>query len=593
MNLTRVLFSKKFTVAIVVGLIAVILVTLFLASRVYRVAFEEAKASQGIQQLEMARSAALGIQYFLQHLSADLKMLASFPHVQYFEQRILKTNIDYFYKHTNQNAVESLFVVNRQNNLVYAMGDVVWPEIRQVLSEPIQSYDTDNGQQRVWVSRVEKSVQENSGGGRYLMVSVPIVQHYRDARHPNPSNRFVGLVGYVVDFNWLMQEFIKPIQVGRTGFAWVMDRDGRLLYHPRHPEMILRSVFSQDPACRRCHASFDKQIALIHNESTYEEYKVGNEPAKIMAQAPMILANDRWIVAVSIDLAEVTGIMRKNFQTYFWLIGLALSSIVLGGALLLWFNVRRVRAETNAIHSEQRRVLQGQVHQASKLASIGELVDSVAHEINTPVGIISAQVDAMLLAAKDTPNSDVLRIIKDQTRRIAGYTRSLLHFSRRMKFQPKPENLVDITEECLKLLGYRLRADRIRVRKNWPQSLPEVKVDRNQMQQVLMNLLNNAVDAVNDEGEIRISFETMDGETDQAGVRMVVSDTGPGIPPQNLSRIFDPFFTTKPADKGTGLGLAISQAIVKRHGGSITAENHRDGGASFIVFIPLNSTGSN
>ncbi len=162
-----------------------------------------------------------------------------------------------------------------------------------------------------------------------------------------------------------------------------------------------------------------------------------------------------------------------------------------------------------------------------------------------------------------------------------------------MKFQPKPENLVDITEECLKLLGYRLRADRIRVRKNWPQSLPEVKVDRNQMQQVLMNLLNNAVDAVNDEGEIRISFETMDGETDQAGVRMVVSDTGPGIPPQNLSRIFDPFFTTKPADKGTGLGLAISQAIVKRHGGSITAENNQDRGASFIIFIPLNSTGSN
>ncbi len=307
----------------------------------------------------------------------------------------------------------------------------------------------------------------------------------------------------------------------------------------------------------------------------------------------MILAHDRWIVAVSIDLAEVTGIMRKNFQTYFWLVGLALTSIVLGGVLLLWFNIRRVRAETNAVHSEQRRVLQGQVHQASKLASIGELVDSVAHEINTPVGIISAQVDAMLLAAKDTANSDVLRIIKDQTRRIAGYTRSLLRFSRRMKFQPKHENLVDITEECLKLLGYRLRADRIRVQKNWPQNLPDVKVDRNQMQQVLMNLLNNAVDAVGEEGEIRISIQATNGETEQSGVKMLVSDTGPGIHPRDLSKIFDPFFTTKPADKGTGLGLAISQAIVKRHGGSITAENNQHGGASFIVFIPLNSTASN
>ncbi|NIR51007.1 hypothetical protein GWO43_20570, partial [candidate division KSB1 bacterium] len=171
--------------------------------------------------LEMARSAALGIEYFLQHLSADLKMFASFPHVQYFEQKILKTNIDYFYEYTNQNAVESLFLVNRQNELVYATGDVVTQEIRQFSLEPIQSYDTDNGRQMVWVSRVQGRVRDKSDDGLYLILSVPIVQDYRDARHRNPSNRFVGLVGYVIDFNWLMQEFIKPIQVGKTGFAWV------------------------------------------------------------------------------------------------------------------------------------------------------------------------------------------------------------------------------------------------------------------------------------------------------------------------------------------------------------------------------------
>ncbi|MFQ5771563.1 MAG: sensor histidine kinase, partial [bacterium] len=234
----------------------------------------------------------------------------------------------------------------------------------------------------------------------------------------------------------------------------------------------------------------------------------------------------------------------------------------------------------------EKRLRQGQIHQASKLASIGELVDSVAHEINTPIGIISAQVDAMLLQAKKHANADILNIIKDQTRRIANYTRSLLRFSRRMKFHPEPTDLIDMTEECLKLLGHRLRANKIAIKKIWPEHLHPVKIDRNQMQQVLLNLLNNAIDELNDNGEICIRIETNKCENGTSGTNIVVSDNGSGIKADNLSKIFDPFFSTKPPDKGTGLGLAISQAIVKCHGGWIRAECEEGEGACFTVFIP-------
>jgi signal transduction histidine kinase len=590
MRFTKTYFSKNLSWGLIIGLIVIIGTTLFLANRVYRIAFQETKASQGAQQLEMARAASLGIQYFLKHLSKDLHLFASFPYVQYLEMDILNSKIDDFYQHTNLQAVKRIFVVDRYNNLVCYRGGPLPPWLMLLLQKRISAAKTDYQQKGTWYSRIQPFQRGNTSSVLYLAMLVPIVQNFKDKSHPNPSNEFVGMVGYLVDFDWLMQQFIKSIHVGQTGFAWVMDQYGRLLYHPRHPEMILRSIYSEEPECRRCHTSFNKQAALIHNQFIYEEYQVGKEPAKIMAQAPMTVSNKKWIIVVSIDLAEVTAIMRKNFQLFFWLVGLALTSIILGGILLMFFNIRRVHAEAHAQRSEEKRVLQEQIYQASKLASIGELVDSVAHEINTPVGIISAQVDAMLLDAKNQPTVDILNIIKDQTCRIANYTKSLLRFSRRMKFQPKSTDLIDMTEECLRLVEPRLRANRINVKKKWPKNLPPVMMDRNQMQQVLLNLLNNSVDALNDEGEISVTIETINGENGNAGVKIIVADNGHGINPESMSKIFDPFFTTKPSDKGTGLGLAISQAIVKRHGGWIKAESEEGKGAIFIMFIPFHKT---
>jgi signal transduction histidine kinase len=325
---------------------------------------------------------------------------------------------------------------------------------------------------------------------------------------------------------------------------------------------------------------------MIRKRIGYQVYQVGNEPPKILAQSPMTVSNEEWVVAVSIDLAEVTANIQKNFWLFFWQVGFVVAGTILGGILLLFVNIKRVQAEAHSRFSEEKRLLQEQIDQAAKLASIGELVDSVAHEVNTPVGIISAQVDAIILQAKKISNNEELQIIKDQTRRIANYTHSLLRFSRSRRYQPEATDLVDMMEECLTLLGHRFRASGTGIKKIWAKNLPPVRVDRNQMQQVLLNLLNNAVDALNGHGEIYLEMRAEKSEKKISGVEILVSDNGPGIKQENLPRIFDPFFSTKPPNKGTGLGLAISQAIVKRHGGWIHADSVEGNGACFTVFIP-------
>ena len=155
-----------------------------------------------------------------------------------------------------------------------------------------------------------------------------------------------------------------------------------------------------------------------------------------------------------------------------------------------------------------------------------------------------------------------------------------------MKFKPEFVNLGAVIEECLVLLGHRFRAQKIVIHKKWPANLPQVKIDRDQMQQVIINLLNNAFDAMNGQGEIQIKIHETVNDVGASWIEMAVCDNGHGIDSDNLPKLFNPFFSTKEPEKGTGLGLSISRAIVERHGGQIKVESEVGKGACFVVCIP-------
>ncbi len=231
----------------------------------------------------------------------------------------------------------------------------------------------------------------------------------------------------------------------------------------------------------------------------------------------------------------------------------------------------------------ERSELERRLAQAEKLSSIGLLAAGVAHEINTPLAVISTY--AQMLArqvAGDEEKARLLEKITRQTFRASEIVNALLNFSRAAPGRFEEVDLNGLIRETLLLLGHQLEEAGIRVELQMEEGLAPIQGDPGKLQQVFLNLILNARDAMESGGTL-----TIRSRSDGRRVRIEVRDSGPGIPPEHLHRIFDPFFTTKPARRGTGLGLSISYGIVREHGGDIEVESRPGEGACFRLAFPL------
>ena len=238
---------------------------------------------------------------------------------------------------------------------------------------------------------------------------------------------------------------------------------------------------------------------------------------------------------------------------------------------------------------EELKLTQAQLIRAEKLSAVGELASGVAHEINNPLTTILGQ-SHLLLASGDIKEGarDRLNIIAEETSRAARIVQNLLMFARHYTPERRPCSLADQVRRVLELKAYQLRQDDVEIRTEFT-PCPPVYADENQIQQVLLNLVQNAHQAMARQAPPHILTVRV-GPVDGGG-RIEVLDTGPGIPPDVLPKIFDPFFTTKPPGEGTGLGLSVSYGIVGQHGGRLYAENRPEGGATFVVELPAGEQG--
>ena len=233
-----------------------------------------------------------------------------------------------------------------------------------------------------------------------------------------------------------------------------------------------------------------------------------------------------------------------------------------------------------------RAELEQRLVQADKLSSIGLLAAGVAHEVNTPLAVISTY--AQMLAkqvADDEKKSLLLDKIAKQTFRASEIVNSLLNFSRTSTTAFDQVKLERVAQETLSMLEHQLQKSGIQVRTDYAPNLDPVYGNAGKLQQVFLNLFLNARDAMAGGGTLEVRVWQEGGRA-----RAEISDTGGGIAPENLNRIYDPFFTTKGARLGTGLGLSVSYGIVHEHGGSIEAANRPGGGARFLLEIPLAKT---
>ena len=233
--------------------------------------------------------------------------------------------------------------------------------------------------------------------------------------------------------------------------------------------------------------------------------------------------------------------------------------------------------------------------QSEKQASIGKLAGGVAHEINNPLtGVFT--FTHMLLRRKDLPEdlrSD-LETIAQETERVRKIVKGLLDFSRQIELDREPADVNRLIRHTISLVENQALIKGVSLNFEPGEGLPMITLDRNQMQSVLLNIVINALDATDAGGSITVTsgIGVSTSKPGQQGIEVLCTDTGCGIPPENLNKLFDPFFTTKEVGHGTGLGLSVSYGIVERHGGTIWVQSKVGKGSTFKVWLPIEEQGT-
>lgn len=321
----------------------------------------------------------------------------------------------------------------------------------------------------------------------------------------------------------------------------------------------------------------------------------GTGVREIEKNGDSILVAFSWLNETSWALVVKEPLNIAHAQMYharrIMIVGILLIALLVG--VTIWFTTNSLisRAQESA---EKRDELQGQLLHAAKLASVGELATGVAHEINNPLAIIIATTGVVrdMLNPEFNLNAgpdDILKeldTVDSAVFRAKGITQKLLDYGRKNAPRAVLCNLNQLIDEVLSGFKQReLEVENIEICRDYDHELAEILVDSDQLRQVLLNLINNAGDAIAESGTITISTES-----DNRNVRLTVTDTGHGMSSEQAKKIFDPFYTTKEIGAGTGLGLSVSLSIVKSMGGALDVQSIPGVGSSFTVSFPIHAT---
>jgi two-component system NtrC family sensor kinase len=370
-------------------------------------------------------------------------------------------------------------------------------------------------------------------------------------------------------------DLVEDIRIGRTGSAFILNREGKFQTNPSHDIDVERGVY-RDLLERGAFGNDE-----IHTVEAPDA--AGNESIYVAA----LLKGGEWVLVYQQHTAEAfAGFTRAR--------SLAVVIVVLaglGGAVASFFLARRMVA--CLVESDtQKQIMSQQIVETGKLASIGELAAGIAHEINNPVATMVEEAGWMedLLQEEEFQKASgleeyrrALKQIRNQGRRCKEITHKLLSFSRQTDTRIQEVNLYDLVDEMVALSAQRAKYQNVEIVTFLQQGLPTIQASQSEMQQVLLNLINNALDATRETGgQLRIRVRKTNHK-----IVISVADTGHGIPEANLDRIFNPFFTTKPVGKGTGLGLSICYGIITKMGGTIKARSEVDVGTTFDIELPV------
>ncbi len=370
---------------------------------------------------------------------------------------------------------------------------------------------------------------------------------------------------------WL-SSFVENIGLGRTGEAFVVNSNGIVQTRSR-----MGKDFGQKTDMVFLESHPDGTVMKVFHEQGVE----------MLAAITRLKSNSSWFMVVGQEKEEAIEDVNIVRVIFILIVILGVLFIVIIGFLTSRLLMKRIRQA-----DEKKCEIDEQLIQSQKLAAIGQLSSGVAHEINNPLAVIGEEAGWLqdLMKNEDVRDfkhaeefRDSLQAIVEQVRRCKEVTHKLLSFARKMDSHFMDVDLREIVDEVVDMREQDAFLDNISIEKEFDKDLPVIFSEPYLLRQLLLNLVNNAVDAVQKGGKIVVQTR-MEGR-DKVLIR--VKDNGVGIPRENLSKIFDPFFTTKPPGKGTGLGLSTCHGIINKLGGEILVDSEVNKGSTFTVVLPV------
>jgi two-component system NtrC family sensor kinase len=378
-----------------------------------------------------------------------------------------------------------------------------------------------------------------------------------------------------VAFNTL----VESMRLGKTGFAIILNKEGKLQTTP-----ISKPSLDTIPA-KSIYAEF-----LANPVRSADKVRIAVKP-DISDEKTIFVAsflkNGDWLLVYQQHFADAFADLNKTFTITTIMMLLGPLCIIIMAITLSKIIINRI-----ARIDEEKQLMNAKVVETGKLASVGELAAGVAHEINNPVAIMVEEAGWIgdLLEDEEMQNSKNLAEfrraigqIKDQGKRCKEITQKLLSFARKTDGTVQDIEINEVLEELVALSAQRAKYALVTIQTHFHNNLPQLKLSLSELQQVFLNLINNALDAMEAKG----GTLTIDSRLENSRIVVEVSDTGMGIPEANLNRIFDPFYTTKPVGKGTGLGLSICYGIIDKMGGKIEVRSAVGQGTTFAIYLPV------
>jgi len=378
-----------------------------------------------------------------------------------------------------------------------------------------------------------------------------------------------------IDFR-SFNDLVENLRIGNTGFAFILNREGAFQTEVSAGSAVISETYRE---------LFESDRSLAESGVHFSEHRDQSGIRTVYVSAP--LKQGQWRMVLQQFSSDAYSDLRKIQLG-------ALINLVLGSVCILVAGVvlSRLVARRLTRVDQEKEIMNQQIIESGKLASLGELAAGIAHEINNPVAIMVEEAgwigdllddDVIRRSENYDEFKRALKQINTQGVRCRDITQKLLSFARKSENRRAVAHVNDLIHEVVDISEQHAKFNNVAINTVYAEDLPLIEVSQTEIQQVMLNLINNAMDAMEKTGGSIVIETRFEG----GDIVIQVSDNGPGIPEAYLSRVFDPFFTTKPVGKGTGLGLSICYGIVKRMGGKIMVRSKASEGATFFVHLPV------